>query len=391
MKRTNSKSIAAMEEEMRKEKRKQQKKEKNIVRMKLDAILDDRVDLVPEILKFAERCSAKTPKPLVLSEDEGEADIAVAEAECKSKGKKRDKDKVDPASQLEKWQSFRQTSFARLRSEEICFILQELNPITFTPANLASLRHIRGQRVIPKDRLLECLEVVSAISGDEPIVPPFFTDFQSVVNYAVKKHEALGHRSESLTMPPRDIDNKWWVDQGLCILSVADGMSAVTVTHRFSSETYVLDSDGTWTPTTTFCVMNNHSHNQAVLARDGNVPLQTLSSFFEVTGKRKESSPEDSEFKPAPITPAGQRRKMQPKAPSTTKTCMATKRSLLCVPRGPAEGPVTPTIKSLSEPKDGDDRENSAEASPAEESEEEAVPEEGAPSAPEWSERDFQP
>eukprot|EP00971_Amphidinium_carterae_P171835 3406989-Amphidinium_carterae.1 len=230
---------------------------------------------------------------------------------------------------LEKWQ----TTFTRLRSEEICMLLQEMNPITFTPANLASLRniicYIRGQRVIPKERLLECLELATGISRDEPIVPPFFSDFQSVINYALKQHESLGNRSESLTMPPRDAENRWWIEQGLYWLEVAEDFTKLTVTQRFSNETLEIQSDGTWGPTTRFAIMHNFSYKQSVLTKDSTVALKRLSLVFDEAGWRKENMVEEKPSSIAPSTPALSKCRPKPaaKATSTCKHPMATKRT----------------------------------------------------------------
>eukprot|EP00971_Amphidinium_carterae_P348171 6490362-Amphidinium_carterae.1 len=283
LKRGNSKSIVAIEEEMKREKKKQQKKEESLVRLKLDRLLDERVDIVPDVLRYAQKVLDKSVKPMILSDDEENDTAADAETEKALKGKKREKHEVDPDAMLEKWQ----TTFTRLRSEEICLLLQEMNPITFTPANLASLRNIRGQRVIPKERLLECLELATGISGDEPIVPPFFSDLKSVINYALKKHESLGNRSESLTMPPRDAENRWWIEQGLYWLEVSADFTKLTVTQRFSNETFEIESDGTWGPTTRFMIMHNFSYKQSVLTRDSTVALQRLSAVFDEAGWRR--------------------------------------------------------------------------------------------------------
>eukprot|EP00971_Amphidinium_carterae_P083367 1649884-Amphidinium_carterae.1 len=91
LKRGNSKSIVAIEEEMKREKKKQQKKEESLIRLKLDRILDDRVDIVPDILRYAQKVLDKSVKPMILSDDEENDAAADAETEKALKGKKREK------------------------------------------------------------------------------------------------------------------------------------------------------------------------------------------------------------------------------------------------------------------------------------------------------------
>ena len=264
-----------------------------LVRMRLDAVLDERPDLHQTILDYAERLDKKHPKGARLDDDDDD-EIAEGEKHAGSKSAKRAPDRVEHrAKTLEEWQR----NISRLSADDLSLILYEVNPQLFTSYNLASLRTSKKQRVIPKAPLLQVIELLTNFSPEEPLIPPFINTIGDVATMIADKAVKLGNRDAYLTWPLT------WQSQGLYVMEeFSEG--TMKITQRFTHATALLSNGkgATWPPKSVLQVVNNYSYSHAAVVTDDKQIVLPLRAMFTADGEAKEL---EMGAEPLPKSPMG--------------------------------------------------------------------------------------